>query len=110
MPYSLNFKFPIDFSDRKLYLDLKGNVGGERANLVLRDVDNKTYRVNDICLASNWRSEEIKFGDMKKSMDMSRIIHMRIECGYIGESSEKLNSLIDYTIYIKNIELRKEGF
>lgn len=106
---SFDFAFPIDFSKRSLTFSTKGKMGGEQLTLVVRDANNKSYRFGDISLASNWKTETISFSAIRGSIDLSNITHLRLECGHIGESDKKMNSLIDVTIYIKDIRIVKEA-
>jgi len=105
---SLNFKFPVDLSKRRLSFSVKGKIGGERMTLVLRDTSNKTARVSDISLASNWRTENISLASLADNVDLTKITHIRFEYGHIGESSKEIDSPIDVTIYVKDIKLSKE--
>ncbi len=106
---SIDFKFPMDLSRRKLSLTIKGKIGGERISLVLLDSNNRSYRLNDIYLASNWNTDTISFDNIKGGIDLSKITQLRFEYGYVGESSKLMDSLIELTVYIKNIELIKEA-
>lgn len=106
---SLNFKFPMDFSKRKLYLSLRGKIGGERINLILRDVNNKTFRLSGISLGSNWLTETVSFDNTVKEIDLSRVTHLRVEGDYIGEFVKETGPFTNFTIYISNIRLVKEG-
>lgn len=105
---SLDFKFPIDLSNRKLSFSLKGETGGERLSLVLRDVNNRSSRLSDIYLASGWRTQIISSQDVKEDIDISNITHLRFETGYTGDSSKDMDSPIDFTVYIKDIQISKE--
>lgn len=104
---SLDFKFPVDFSKRYLLLSLKGKIGGEKITLVLRDINNRSYRLKDIYLSSNWTTETIPINNLKENIDLSKISHLRFECGYVGETG--MDSAIDVTIYIRKIQILKEG-
>jgi len=105
---SIDFKFPVDVSRRTLELALRGNVGGERVNIALRDVNNRAARLNDMSLSSNWTEKLIHLKYMKGEIDLSRVNHLRIECGYVGESAKEKNSPINVKLYIKKIGLTKE--
>lgn len=105
---AMNFNFPINLTNRMLALSLRGNIGGERINIVLRDANNKTYRINDLCLSSKWSDKLIRLDNAKGNVDLSSINHMRVECGYVGESAREMDSPIDIMVYIKNINLLKE--
>lgn len=106
---SIDFKFPIDFSRRKLVLALKGKTGGEKLHLVLRDDNNRSYRLLYLYLTSNWKTDTISFDGIKENIDLSKITHLRFEYGDVGESSEKMDSYIDVTVFIKTITLLREG-
>lgn len=106
---SLNFKFPLDLSHRKLSFFVKGKIGGEKITLVLRDSANRTARVSDISLASNWRMESISLGALTDTVDLTKITHLRFEYGHIGESAKEIDSPIDVTIYVKDIKISKEA-
>lgn len=104
---AMNFNFPLNLTHRSLVLSLRGNVGGERVGVVLRDANKKSYRIGDIYLSSKWTSETIRLDNIKGNIDLSNIDHIRIECGYVGESAKDMDSPIDMTVYIKNINLLK---
>ena len=106
--FSLSFKFPLDLSRRKLSLLLKGKMGGERVNLVLRDSSNRSMRLSDISLASNWKEEVIRLAQIKNDIDLSNITHMRLEYGYIGESPKDMDSPIDISVFVKDVRITKE--
>ncbi len=105
---AMNFNFPMNLTNRSLSLSLRGNIGGERVSVVLRDINNKTYRINDLSLSSQWSNRVVRLNTMKGNIDLSNIDQMRIECGYIGESAREMDSPIDVMVYIKNINLLKE--
>lgn len=107
--FAVDFKFPIDFSRRNLSLALKGRMGGERVSLVLKDSSNRSVRLGDISLGSNWRQEVIQLAGMRKDIDLSRITHMRLECGYIGESPKDMDSSIDISVFVKDVKITKES-
>lgn len=106
---SFNFKFPIDISKRNLSMWLKGERGGEKIYVILRDDRNRSYRLSDICLSSEWKNEVIPLGSIKKDIDLSRITHLRMECAYVGESPKEAESSINMTIYLKDINMPKES-
>jgi len=105
---SFDFKCPIDLSDRLMSLWLKGAVGGEKVSLVLKDVNNRSLRSDSIYLSSTWRAENIPLGEGKSDIDLSKITHVRLECGYVGESPKEMDSPIKLTIQIKDIKLTKK--
>lgn len=105
---SFDFKFPIDLSNRNLSLTLRGKIGGERLKLILRDSNNRSYRLRDIYLASNWDTVNLPFNDISEDIDLSKITHLRFECDYIGESDKKIDLFLDVTVYIKDIQILKE--
>jgi len=105
---AMNFNFPLNLTNRSLVLSMRGNVGGERVSVVLRDVGNKSYRINDLCLSSKWSEQSICLNNMRGNIDLSSIDHLRIESGRVGESARDADSPIDVTVYIKNINLQKE--
>lgn len=103
---ALDFKFPIDFSGKTLAFALKGELGGERVSLVLRDMNNRAARLSDIYLTSDWKTKSIALNDVVGgNIDLTGITHMRLEYGYIGESSKEMDLPIDLTIYVKDIKL-----
>lgn len=103
---AIDFKFPIDVSKRNLSISFKGEIGGERINIVLKDENNRTCRLNNMYLTSAWRAETISFDGIKEDIDLSKITHLRFEFGYIGES-DNINSPIDVTIYLKEMKITK---
>lgn len=105
--FSVDFKFPIDLSKRKLSLKLHGKIGGERLLIVLKDTNNRSARLGEIYAPSGWEAKNITFADIKKDINLSSITHLRIECGYVGEA--KMDSPVDVTIYIKEFKILKEA-
>jgi hypothetical protein len=105
---SLNFKFPLDLSKRRLSMMIKGKMGGEKVSLVLKDIYNRSLRLSDMSLASSWKEESIALADSRKDIDLSKITHMRFEYGYIGESPKEMDSPIDINVYLKDIKITKE--
>ncbi len=106
---SLDFRFPIDLSAKEISVSLKGTIGGERAVLVLRDANNRSCRLKEIYLTPAWKTSTISLRGSKNEVDLTRITHMRLEPDYVGESSKDFDSLIDSTIYIKDLVIIKEG-
>ena len=105
---AMNFNFPLNLTNRYLVLSLRGNVGGEKVNIVLRDTANKSYRTGDLYLSSKWSDKTIRLDNAKGDIDLANIDHLRIECGCVGESARDMDSPIDVTVYIKNIKILKE--
>lgn len=105
---SINFKFPIDVSSRNLLLSLHGNTGGEKIGVVLRDVKNRSIRLNDISLSSNTKDKIVRLASLRGDIDLANVNHLRIEFGYAGESARQIDSPIDVTIYVNSISLTKE--
>ncbi len=105
---SMDFKFPIDVSSRDLSLSLRGNTGGEKINIVLRDASNRSFRTDDISVPYNWSNKTIPLEKRGSNIDMTKVDHLRIETGYVGESSGQKDSLINVMIYVKDISLIKE--
>ena len=106
---SLDFKFPVDLSARRLEITAKGTVGGERVNIVLRDARNKSSRLRDLYLVPDWKTDVISLDGAKKDLDISRITHIRMEYGNIGESGAQMDSPIDVKAYLKDFHIVKEG-
>lgn len=105
---AMYFSFPLNLTNRSLSLSLRGNVGGERVSIVLRDTSNKSYRISDLYLSSNWSDKVIRLDNIKHNIDLANIDHIRIESGCVGESSVNMDSPIDVTVFIKNINIIKE--
>ncbi len=105
---SVDLKFPLDLSKRRLAISLRGKTGGESVNVVLRDVNNKSLRLPGLSLASGWTDETIALNGARNEIDLSNINHLRIEYGYVGESSKEADSPINVTVYLRNISLLKE--
>jgi hypothetical protein len=82
-------------------------MGGEKAYLVLRDTGNKSLRIKEFSLSSNWTDESIPVNPAKKYIDIKNISAVRIEYGRIGESAADRNSPIGSAIFIKNINFAK---
>lgn len=107
---SIDFRFPLDLSERRLKMSLKGKTGGEKVNLVLRDTRSKSFKINSLSLSSDWRETGIDLSDASRQIDLSSINHMRIESAYAGESVSDLEKPLNMTFYIKNIDaVLKEG-
>jgi hypothetical protein len=106
---AMYFNFPVDFSNKAIALATKSNIGGEKINIVLKDSHNKSSRLRDIFLTSNWRNETISLNSVKNDIDLSSIVQARIECDYVGEPAQGTGPTSDVTIYIKNIDLIKEA-
>lgn len=101
--FSVDFRFPVNLSSRKLLLSVRGKTGGERMSIVLKDSLNRSYKLKDIYLTSNFRMQSIPLEGIDKYIDLSRITHLRFESGYVGESGMDLP--INVTVYIKNMEI-----
>jgi len=106
---SLDFKFPIDFSNRNILISMKGNTGGERVGLVLRDANNKSSKLRDLYLVPGWRTDAVALDAIKNDIDISKITHVRLEYGYLGDSPKDSDSPIAMTIYLKDLLIVKEG-
>lgn len=105
---SISFKFPLDLSRRNLSLSLKGAVGGEKINIVLKDANNRSYKLDSVSLSSSWQDKVISLDSLQKDIDISSISQLRIESAYVGESSSQFDSPINVTIYVRNIKAIKE--
>lgn len=106
--FSLPLRFPIDLTSRTLNISIKGLMGGERAFLVLRDSGNRSFRIKEFSLSSNWADESIPVNSARKYIDIKNISAVRIEYGRIGESAADRNSSIGSAIFVKNINFAKE--
>ena len=106
--FSMNFKFPLDLSQRRLSLLLKGKMGGEKVSLVLRDSSNRSMRLNDMSLASSWQKKIVLLAKIKNDIDLLNITHIRLECGQIGESPKRMDSSIDISVFVKDLRITKE--
>ncbi|MFH0763871.1 MAG: hypothetical protein V1927_02565 [Candidatus Omnitrophota bacterium] len=105
---SVDFKFPVDLSERAILLSLRGATGGEKLNVVLRDTKNRSSRLSDISLSSNLKDKMIHMDEFKGDIDLGNINHLRLEYGHAGESGSLMDSPINVTIYVNNITLPKE--
>jgi len=105
---SIDFRFPIDVSSRDLSLSFRGNTGGEKINIVLRDTNNRSFRMDDISVPYNWSNKTIPLKKRGSNIDLTKVDHLRIETGYVGESASQKDSLINIMIYVKDINLIKE--
>lgn len=105
---AIDFKFPVDMSSRRIALSLRGNIGGEKVCLRLRDHNNKSSGTGDLYLSSRWKEEAISLDSMKNDIDLSGITQIRIESGYAGESGKMLDSPINFKIYVKDVNITKE--
>ncbi|MDP2913574.1 MAG: hypothetical protein Q8N91_06170 [Candidatus Omnitrophota bacterium] len=105
---SLDFKFPLDLTSRRIILSLRGTIGGEKANMILRDINNRAYRIKELYLSSRWQDEVIRLRGLRNNIDLSKIIQLRIESGYAGESGRMLDAPVAFTIYVKNLNITRE--
>jgi len=105
----LPFRFPVNLSSRTLNFSVRGGKGGEKITIVLKDSSNKSLRLKDFYLSSNWRTESIPLARSKNYIDLANITSIRIEYGLIGENLAEKDSPIESIIYIKDINLLKEA-
>lgn len=105
---ALPFRFPIDLSSRTLNFSIRGLRGGEKVTIVIKDAGNRSVRLKELYLSSNWRGESIPLKASAGYIDMANVNSLRIEYGLIGESSSEKDSPIESIIYIKDINLSKE--
>jgi|GEM_PF-2343733 len=106
---AIDFKFPIDISKRNISLSVRGDVGGEKISVVLRDTKNMSYRLSDISLSSNMQEKIVRTKDIVAGLDLTKINHLRIEYGKPGESANNIDSAINVTLYINNLSFVKES-
>ncbi len=107
---AIDFRFPVDFSDRVISFSIKGKMGGEKVGLVLRDANNRSSTLRDVFLTPSWRTETMSLDSVEKDIDLSRISHFRVECSYVGEPPKDIGaSPADVNIYIKDIKFSKKG-
>jgi len=102
----LSFRFPVDLSSRTLNFSVRGAKGGEKMTIILKDSSNKSLRLKELYLSSDWRTESISLEKSKKYIDMTNINSIRIEYGHIGENSVEKDSPIESMIYIKDMTLQ----
>lgn len=103
---AVHFRFPLDLSDRSLSLTLRGGMGGEKINVILRDANHRSVRLGDKYLSSRWREEALSLASAKRYIDLAHIDQLRIESGYVGESS-KPDSPVDLKIYVRDLTITK---
>ena len=107
---SMDFRFPIDFSERKVSLELKGRTGGEKVNIAFKDAHNRSSRFTNISLTPNWKNSFLYLAVLKGDIDISKITHFRLECDYAVEPAKEDSSpASDVTVYIKDVRLSKEA-
>jgi len=106
---SFDLEFPIDLSGRNLSITTRGGMGGEKLSIAIRDKYNRTYKLRDLYLTSNWKTDTISFNTIRKDIDITGITHIRFEYGRVGEAPKLMDSLIDITIFIKSIQLIREA-
>lgn len=104
---AIDFRFPVDLTGRKLHLVLRGNIGGEKVHIIMRDTKNKSVRLADTYLSSRWNDKTISLADVKGYVNLKSINHIRIESGYVGESN-KIDWPISLKIYVKDLTITKE--
>ncbi|MCX5680177.1 MAG: hypothetical protein NTZ95_05950 [Candidatus Omnitrophica bacterium] len=105
----LPLRFPVDLNSRTLNLSIRGAKGGEKITIILKDSSNRSLRLGELYLSSNWRTESIPLGRSKNYIDLANINAIRIEYGRIGEAPSEKDSLIETMIYLKDINLPKEA-
>ena len=106
---SFDFEIPFDLTDRNLSITTKGVMGGEKLSIAVRDRFNRTYKLRDLYLTSNWKTDTISFNTIRKDIDITGITHIRFEYGRVGEAPKLMDSLIDITIFIKSIQITREA-
>jgi len=104
----LPLRFPVDLSSRTLNFSARGAKGGEKLTVILKDSSNRSIRLREFYLSSNWRAESTPLDSSKNYIDLANISSIRIEYGRIGESSSEKDSLIESMVYLKDINLSKE--
>lgn len=105
---ALTFRFPVDMSKKVLHLSLRGDVGGEKVSIVLRDSHNRSARINDLSVSSKWSAKSLRLSPIGSDIDISSIDHIRIESCYVGESSKDDDNKVPLKIYVKDISISRE--
>jgi hypothetical protein len=101
----MDFKCPIDISDKTLALSAKGERGGEKISLVLKDSGGRSYRAADIYLTPAWTRKTVPLKDIAGTIDVGDISSLRLECGYAGEPPGRKTKDIETSAYIKDVVL-----
>ncbi len=100
---NIDFRCPIDVSDKNIMLSVKGRRGGEKIFLVLRDSRNRSYRSAEIFLTPAWSRKVIRLKDVDGVIDLGEIDHLRFECSYAGEPPANRNVTIETTFFLKDV-------
>lgn len=104
----LPFRFPVDLSDRTLNFSVRGGKGGEKITILLKDTSNRSIRLKELYLSSEWRDESILLSSSGRFIDISKINSLRVEYGRLGESAAEKDSSFESTIYLRDMNLSKE--
>lgn len=106
----VDFKFPLNLSNRNLSLALMGKTGGEKLTIGLRDASNRSKRLSNISLTPNWKINTIPLETLRNDIDLSNISYIRMEYDY-NETPSKVAGYQepDLTVYIKNMQIVKEA-
>ena len=102
----LDFAEPMDLSKTTLDFFVKGSGGGESLELILRDVNNKSYMpqaYNTVFkknMGTDWQFVSISFHDFDGAYSINRINHIGFEFGTQTTSNDPGSSIL-----IKNIKI-----
>jgi hypothetical protein len=102
---ALDFKFPVDISDKKICLEVRGKRGGEVVLVSLKDSAKRSYRFGEMYLDSKWSTKELPLGDMASTINLTGIEGLRLEYETSGDPNKRYDVIQE--VYIKDIRFIK---
>jgi len=102
----INFDEPLNLTKHKLFFMAKGQRGGEKFLIALKDSTNKTYQSINIMpqgLSNVWQKVTINLKETASAIDLNKVSEITLEIG-----SLTANNSVAATIYIKDLALTKK--
>ncbi|MFH1996054.1 MAG: hypothetical protein ABIJ27_03540 [Candidatus Omnitrophota bacterium] len=103
---TVEFKCPLDISTKIIHLSVKGQRGGEKAALVLKDSRDRSFKLRDMYLPAKWVDIAVPVRSADHAINTTRIASIRIESDFEGEPIREKDSDIENCLHIKNISLK----
>ncbi len=104
--FQLDFKVPINISDKSLTILARGRHGGEALSICLKDSHKRTYRLRDIYLVSGWSGKTLSLAEAAGAIDLREVESLKVEYDFDRAGMDnRLN--VDRRIYLKDISLEK---
>lgn len=101
-----DLKEPLDLRDFSLAFFVKGEKGGERLEVILRDAYNDSYmpqaryRIPDGAFGDTWAYVSLPFGGFKGICDITSVVHIGLEFGTSTTGNKSGSS-----IQVKNLRI-----